>query len=188
METTLAQPALASEARASALAAEDFDLLVREHQRRIYRVLLLLVRDPDAADMLTQECFLRAFERRGTFRGEARVDTWLVRIAVNLARDHAKNRRAAFWRRLVRGGDAESGVVADRGASPEGLLLVREELAAVWSAAGALSVHQRTAFVLRYAEEMSLEEIAVAMSVEVGTVKSHLARAVAAVRNRVRGS
>jgi RNA polymerase sigma-70 factor (ECF subfamily) len=75
--------------------------LVRLHQRRIYRVLLAIVRDPDAADTLTQECFLRAYEKRASFRGEAKVETWLVRIAMNLARDHAKNRRQSFWRRLV---------------------------------------------------------------------------------------
>ena len=187
METTLARPALASEARAPGIAPEDFDALVREHQRRIYRVLLLVVRDPDAADTLTQECFLRAFERRATFRGEARLDTWLLAIAVNLGRDHEKNRRRAFWRRLVRGNDAAAGEVPDGGVSAERRLMAREELAAVCSALCGLSPNQRTAFVLRFGEEMPLEEIALAMGIEIGTVKSHLARAVAVVRRQVRG-
>ena len=83
------------------IAAEDFDQLVRTHQRRVYRVLLSLLRDPDAADTLTQECFLRAYEKRSQFRGESPVQAWLLRIAVNLARDHHRNRRVSFWRTLV---------------------------------------------------------------------------------------
>src|SRR5882672_10230408 len=83
------------------IAMEAFDDLVRQHQRRVYRVLFLLLRDPDAADTLTQECFLRAYQKRDGFRGESSADTWLLRIAVNLARDHLRNRRAGFWRRLI---------------------------------------------------------------------------------------
>src|SRR5207237_5211333 len=83
------------------IAAEDFDEIVRQHQRRVYRVLFLLLRNSDAADTLTQECFVRAYEKRSSFRGEARIDTWLLQIAVNLARDHSRNRRAGFWKRLI---------------------------------------------------------------------------------------
>ncbi len=67
--------------------AEACDDLVRVHQRRIYRILLMLVRDRDAAETLTQECFPRAYAKGGDFRGEANVGAWLVRIALNLARD-----------------------------------------------------------------------------------------------------
>src|SRR5207244_1385604 len=83
------------------IAAEDFDEIVRLHQQRVYRVLFLLLRNSDAADTLTQECFVRAYEKRSSFRGEARIDTWLLQIAVNLARDHARNRRAGSWKRSI---------------------------------------------------------------------------------------
>jgi RNA polymerase sigma-70 factor, ECF subfamily len=73
---------------------EDFDWIVSQNQKRICRTLLLLVRDADAAEVLPQECFLRAFRKRGEFRGESALTTWLVCIAVNLARDH--NRRLRF--------------------------------------------------------------------------------------------
>ena len=79
---------------------EDFDALVLAEQRRIYRVLLAMLRDPDAADSLTQECFLKAYEQRKRFRGECSMRTWLMRIAINLARDHVKSRRWQFWRKL----------------------------------------------------------------------------------------
>jgi RNA polymerase sigma-70 factor (ECF subfamily) len=61
--------------RAEGIAAEEFDQLVRSHQRRIFRLLFSLVRDRDLADNLTQDCFLRAYQRRATFRGEASVET-----------------------------------------------------------------------------------------------------------------
>ena len=87
-------------ATTEAFSAENFDQLVSLNQRRIYRLLISLLRDPDAADTLTQECFLKAYTSRSSFRGECSVETWLYRIAVNLARDHVRNRRVAFWKRL----------------------------------------------------------------------------------------
>ena len=97
VSTTLSTPV----AKMAEGLLDDFDQVVREHQKRVYRVAFLLVRDHDAADTVTQECFLRAYNNRKGFRGECSVGTWLLRIAVNLARDHARNRRASFWKRLV---------------------------------------------------------------------------------------
>ncbi len=184
-------PAEARAGAAQAISREEFDELVRAHQRRIYRVLLGMLRDPDAAETLTQECFLRAYRNRKSFRGEATYGTWLVRIAVNLALDHGRNRRLAFWRRLLGGASSEgraaaTGEVTDPRASPERQLAAREELQAVWSAVEGLSPQQRAVFVLRFAEEMTLEEVAQAMTLEVGTVKAHLARAVGALRKRLK--
>ncbi len=181
---------------AAAIAVEQgrdltqFDDVVRTHQRRIFRVLLAILRDPDAAETLTQECFLRAYKARTEFRGDASVATWLVRIAVNLARDHLRNRRASFWRRLLAGGEeaaATAVAVPDWRPTPEQDLATRQQITAVWQAAAELPPQQRTVFALRFVEEMSLAEIAVATSLRVGTVKAHLFRAIAAVRRRVRG-
>ena len=163
METALAHPAAAA-ARARAargIPREEFEELVRAHQRRIYRVLLALVRDPDAASALTQECFLRAYQKRQSFRGESSVATWLVRIAVNLAVDHGRNRRNAFWRHLLSSAGGEDALRAARNlpdpqASPERLAAAREELQAVWRATEELSPQQRAGFVLRFSEEMTL--------------------------------
>ncbi len=180
----MASPAFATQS----VSTVDFNDLVVEHQRRVYRVLLAILRDPDAAETLTQECFLRAYNGLRDFRGDASVATWLVRIAVNLARDHMRSRRVSFWRRLVAGteeADAATAAQADWRPSPERDLVAREQLAAVWSAAQTLPQQQRTVFVLRFVEDMSLEEIAVATSLRVGTVKAHLFRAVAAVRLKV---
>ena len=175
---------------ARGIAAADFDEIVRRHQRRVYRVLFLLVRNADTADALTQECFLRAFERRTSFRGNSRIDTWLLKIAVNLARDHSRNRRASFWKRLV--GLSDTSVednpieYPDQGPSAERTLLARRQLEAVWSAAAELPDRQKTIFLLRFAEELELAEIADVLGLQVGSVKAHLFRAVNAVRNKLK--
>jgi RNA polymerase sigma-70 factor (ECF subfamily) len=78
------------------LEAEDFDNVVRQHQRQVYRVLFLLTHSAETADTLTQETFLRAYQSRASFRGECALNTWLLRIAANLAQDHGRNRRADF--------------------------------------------------------------------------------------------
>ena len=176
----------------TALSGEDFDQLVRRYQRRIYRVLLGMLRDVDAAETLTQECFLRAYRHRKSFRGEASVETWLVRIAINLARDHVKSRRRAFWARLFERApqqDAPEGAmleVAAPEASPERALVAREEVAAVERVVRELPPRQQEVFLLRFVEEMTLEEIAEATDLELGTVKSHLHRAVGVVRERLK--
>jgi RNA polymerase sigma-70 factor, ECF subfamily len=173
------------------LTAEDFDELVRRNQKRIFRMLMALLRDEDAADTLTQECFLRAYKKRGSFRGESSVDTWLYRIAVNLARDYQRSKREGFWKRMFsatpenEGETALTETVADGGSGAEAQLLAREEVEQVWWAVRRLSEKQREVFVLRFAEDMGLEEIGQMLDMNLGTVKSHLNRALTTVRKRL---
>ena len=141
LTTALSSPATDN---AEAISTESFDEIMRQHQRRVYRVIFLLVRDVDTADTLTQECFLRAYQKRASFRGECRLETWILRIAVNLVRDHSRNRRASFWKRLVGLDDDENSEPREFPAhapSAERALLAREELEAVWNALSSLSLN-----------------------------------------------
>lgn len=166
---------------------ENFDVLVRQHQRKIYRILLSLVRDPDVADTLTQECFLRAFAKRGSYRGESSLSTWLVRIAINLAHDQGRSRRWAFWRRLERSERIEAVAGPDGHPSPEAVLLSRESMREIENAVDALPDRQKTIFLLRYVEDMQLEAIADVTGLKLGTVKTHLYRAVETIRSACGG-
>lgn len=192
MGTTLAATLSSSTDEADkALSPEQFDEVVRQHQQRVYRVIFLLLRDADAADTLTQECFLRAFEKRASFRGECALSTWLLRIAVNLVKDHRKSRRVSFWRSLIGlEDDASDGSPAPQFAAPqpsaERTLLARETLQEVWAALASLPQQQRTIFLLRFAEEMPLSEIAEVLRIKVGTVKAHLFRATTKVKQTVK--
>ena len=187
METALPS---AIGAAAQNITAEEFDAIVRRHQRRVHRFLLMLLRDPEEADNLTQECFLRAYQSRSSFRGESSLETWLLRIAANLARDHARNRKSGFWKRLLGlDGNEKDGAahrVASGEASPEQQLLAREDVRAVWEVANQLSQQQRAVFLLRFVEEMELTEIASALGLQVGSVKTHLFRAMQTVRGKLR--
>ncbi|HTC94857.1 MAG TPA: sigma-70 family RNA polymerase sigma factor [Terriglobales bacterium] len=184
---TFAAPA--QERSSEGISHEEFEEIVRLNQRRIYGVLLGMMRDGDLADTLTQECFLRAYKHRSRFRGEAKVGTWLFRIAINLARDHLRNRRLAFWKKFS--GSEESALsmaeaVPDERATPERRLLAQEQLGKVWHALDELPARQREVFLLRFMEEMSVEEIAGATELRPGTVKAHLFRAMSTIRRRVK--
>jgi RNA polymerase sigma-70 factor (ECF subfamily) len=164
---------------------EDINTLCTTYRSRIYRYALLSLRDPDLAESVTQDCFLRAYKARDEFRGDCSIATWLTRIATNLIRDATRSRKFQFWK-TANSTAVEAGAIADRlsspGLSPELSLVIREQLVRVWDSVAALPDKQRCVFLLRFVDEMELPEIATAMGLRVGTVKSHLHRGLAAVR------
>ena len=169
-------------------ALDDFDQLVRVHRSRIFRYILASLRDTDVAETLTQDTFVRAYRARESFRGDSSVGTWLMKIAVNLVRSQIASSRWKFWRQAERYGvnAAEAGDwLADDRRTPEDAALAREQVAAVWLVAETLSERQRTVFLLRFVEDMDLLEIAAATGMKEGTVKVHLFRALAAVREKL---
>jgi RNA polymerase sigma-70 factor (ECF subfamily) len=182
---------LAIEKREQAvLELADFDEVVRVYRPRILRFLLASMADSDTAETLTQECFLKAWVARHQFRGDSSLSTWLTRIAVNLMRDHLRSRSLRFWQK-TRGTALDvvdiSDWLPDGRSTPEGLALARHQVAQVWQAVHKLSAQQRSVFALRFVEEMELDEIAAALNMNLSTVKSHLYRALAIVRERTGG-
>jgi RNA polymerase sigma-70 factor, ECF subfamily len=172
------------------LELADFDEVVRLYRPRILRFLLSSLTDRDAAETLTQECFLKAWNARHQFRGDSSLSTWLTRIAVNLMRDHLRSRSLRFWQK-TRGTALDvmdiSDWIPDGRSTPESAALARDQVAAVWKAVDELSPQQRTVFVLRFVDEMELEEIAETIGMNLSTVKSHLYRALAILRERMGG-
>jgi RNA polymerase sigma-70 factor (ECF subfamily) len=166
---------------------DDLDSVVALYQPRIFRFLLITLRDRDAAETLTQETFLRAWTARASFRSDCSVATWLTRIALNLARDHTRTARFRFWKNIslsaVDVAEVAS-IVPDRQTSTESSLIAREQVARIWETVAGLSMRQRTIFLLRFVEEMDIPEIAQTTGLPIGTVKSHLYRALAVIRSR----
>ncbi len=163
----------------------DMDVLFATYRARIYRYALLSLRDPEQAESLTHDCLLRAYNARSQFRGDCSVATWLTRIATNLIRDHVRSKKMQFWKAAARS-SVDAGEIADRlrspGLTPEADLLMKEQVKGLWITVEKLSAKQRSVFLLRFVEELDLADIAVAMDMNVGTVKSHLHRALTAVR------
>jgi RNA polymerase sigma-70 factor (ECF subfamily) len=166
-------------------AAYDFDLIVQQYRPRVFRFILSSLRDEDAAETLTQDCFVKAHRALKTFRGDCSIETWLLKVAVNLVRDYARNRRLQFWKRSQNNfkslDDLEYRLADGRQSAETGVVL-DEQIKAVWRAAEKLPERQRTVFLLRFVEDMDLLEIASATGLKEGTVKAHLFRALQSVR------
>jgi RNA polymerase sigma-70 factor (ECF subfamily) len=166
--------------------AEGVEEWMRLYHGRVFRYILFATRDEDVAESLTQDCFLRAHTARSSFRGECAMSTWLMRIAVNLVRDHQRSMKLRFWKRAAMLDASEmSDRLPDMQSSTEHRLIARERVATVWRAVETLSERQRNVFLLRFVEELELPEIAEAMQLNVNTVKSHLYRALSAVKQQV---
>ena len=177
-------------ATAEESAAEEFSAVVTKHRPQIFRFLLASTRDVDLAETLTQECFLKAHRNWSSFRGDSSAMTWLMRIAINLQKDHWRNRRMQFWRQTRTNSvdlDEASEWLPSGESSQEQKLLARERVTQVWKAVEGLSERQRTVFLLRYVEELELAEIAQTTGLSEGTVKAHLSRALGRVRAELGG-
>jgi len=160
--------------------------LVAEHQAMVFQLGCHLLGSRDEAYDLSQEVFLRVFRTLDRFRSDASLKTWIYRIAIN----QASNRRR-FWSRRHRLGqvslDAHVEVhgeptEATDASSPHRILASKELAARLAVALDALPFDQRTVIILREVEGLSYDEIAEALDIAVGTVKSRLTRARQALR------
>lgn len=157
-----------------------FESLVRLHYRRVAGLAFRLVGNPEDAEDLTQECFVRAHHSLSWYRGEGAFGAWLRRILVHLARDRFR----------ARGRRPESEVIdleglAGREAEPSGELGARELARLIDVAVVGLPDSQRIAFLLRTRAELDYAEIAEATGVTVQTVRTQVQRARRALRRRL---
>jgi RNA polymerase sigma-70 factor (ECF subfamily) len=176
--------------------AAAFEVLVNERSGEIYGLLYRLTESSEEARDLTQETFLRAFQSIGHFRGDSDLRTWIYRIAINQARN-----RWRWWRRRRRdvtvsidapqpnGQVSLAGTLkSDNGSTPETDTLAHERERALRKALSSLKHVYREAVVLRDIEGFAYEEIAVALDISIGTVKSRLARGRQELRRKLEGS
>ena len=133
------------------LGLDDIEGVMRLYRARILRYAMFAVRDRDAAETITQECFLKAYRARESFRGDCSLSTWLMQIAVNLVRDYARSKQFQFWKRAQTSAVDVSEVtefLRHPGSSAEAGVLAREQLKSVWTAVEKLSKMQREVFLL----------------------------------------
>ncbi len=165
-----------------------FDLLVLKYQHKIVNLVMRYVRDPELAQDITQEAFIKAYRALPRFRGDSAFYTWMYRIAVNTAKNHL----AALRRRpmdieldMQDPEQYELHAKLKETDTPEGLTLSNELMEIVERAIAALPEDLQTAIILRELEGMSYEEIAQTMECPVGTVRSRIFRARDAISNKV---
>jgi RNA polymerase sigma-70 factor (ECF subfamily) len=166
---------------------DALDPLMERHHRRLYRIALGYLRDPDLAKDVVQETFVKAFQNASRWDTRAEVAPWLARIAVNQSIDQYRRvrRRRTAEEPLAEGDHSETLTVGD--ASPDALVRGREIGERIQTALAVLPERQRAVFVLRHCEEMTLEEIAESLQMNLGTVKSALHRAVRRLRETLVG-
>ncbi len=165
-----------------------FDLLVLKYQHKIVNLVMRYVRDPELAQDITQEAFIKAYRALPRFRGESAFYTWMYRIAVNTAKNYLAAQRRRPMELELDMQDPEQyelHAMLKETDTPEGITLSNELMEIVENAIAALPEDLQTAIILRELEGMSYEEIAQTMECPVGTVRSRIFRARDAISNKV---
>jgi len=169
--------------RAVRIAAGDraaFSQLVREHYPAAYGLAYRLLGDRLDAEEVAQDAFLKIHGAIGSFRGEASLRTWIMRIVLRLSLNRRRDRSRSAWYRLGLHASEPSSDVASpaaaspAAASPEGQLLSRETRARIVALIGELPDDLRQVLLLNSMEELSYAEISAILSIPVGTVASRL--------------
>ncbi len=165
---------------------EAYSHFVRAYQPRVFAMAFRLLRDRGEAENVAQDAFVKAFRSLRDFRGGSSFETWVVRIAINACRDRLKRKRVVLFRHQAPPAEEPEGDPSDLAPSPEPdperRLLSREIRACLAKALARLSPRQRVVFLLKHVDGRSIPEIAEMMSLDAGTVKSHLFRAARKVR------
>ena len=156
--------------------ATAFRDLVETHGKTVYNIALFTLNDEVLAEDATQDAFIRIYRHLGKFKGEARLSTWIYRIAKNVCYDYLKKRRHTSMDEVE-----ERHLMDGDGFSPEEEVLSEWQHKAVRDAVEQLPVKQRLAITLYYFQDKSYEEVAAIMGQPLNTAKSHLHRAKAAL-------
>jgi RNA polymerase sigma-70 factor (ECF subfamily) len=152
-----------------------FTRLVKMYQRRVYTLVYRFCRDHDTADELAQETFVKAYTSLGSFREEFKFASWILTIATNLAINHLKRSK----RQVSIDSEPIAAMLVDPSPSsdPVKSIIDRELMEKLESEVDKLPPDFKAVFILRVHEELSYEEIARKLGIELGTVMSRLFRA-----------
>ena len=168
---------------------EAFGELVRQYERKIYRLAMNITRNEEDAEDVLQEAFLKAYEHLDRFKGDSKFYTWLVRIAVNEAlmklRQRRGDRTVPLDEPLDTGEETMAREIAVWGDNPEQQYSKEEMQNILSDAVDSLKPDFRTVFTLRDIEEMSTEETAEILGISIPAVKSRLLRARLALREKL---
>jgi RNA polymerase sigma-70 factor (ECF subfamily) len=174
-ESSLIQAALDGDRNA-------FGNLVTKYQDRLFNSLIHVLGCENEAMDVVQDAFLQAFRRLDSFRAQSAFYTWLFRIARNLAISRIRSRRHATSIHNIDGFEID---IQGRENQPGQPMEARESVAQLQIAMSKLSEEHRTIIVLRELEGLDYDEIAIALEIPVGTVRSRLHRARSQLKNEL---
>jgi RNA polymerase sigma-70 factor (ECF subfamily) len=164
--------------------SECFEPLVRRYMQKAFHIAYGFTRDIESAKDLSQDAFLRAFSRIQQFDGRASFYTWFYRILVNICLDHARRKGRVAWQSLDEQSDNphDQRHLMDDGFRPDQAAMAGEATRKASATLQAMPNKQRTAFMLRNDQGLSIADVAKVMKTTEGTVRVYLHRAVAALR------
>ena len=172
---------------AAGLRRRDPDLLdwlIEQYQHRLYRYLLFLTGNRALAEDLFQETWIRVLERGHQYNAKSKFESWLFAIARNLVIDVSRRKKIASLEEL---GDSESNqpfeLPDEHSISPLQLLVSRESKEAVQLSLLKIPAYYREVLLLRFQEELSLEEISAVLATPISTVKSRLYRGLTVLKS-----
>ena len=165
------------------------DELIVRYQHRLLRYLLFLTSSRELAEDLFQEVWMRVLVRGGQFNGKARFDTWLFTIARNLVIDYRRKRTVASLDELFEGSSEDdrpmSFEISDSQPTPFDRFASLEDRQRIADALLQVDTLYREVLVLRFHEDLSLQEIATVTRAPLSTVKSRLYRGLAAIKPKL---
>lgn len=166
-----------------------FDLLVIKYQHKIIKLVSRYVHEPQEAQDVAQDAFIKAYRALPSFRGESAFYTWLYRIATNTAKNHLVSQQRRQSDVVIDDEEAlqrETAIGLDDIETPDNVLIKDEVERTVFEAIESLPDDLKTAISLRELDGLSYEEIAEAMDCPVGTVRSRIFRARETITNKLR--
>lgn len=158
---------------------DAFEALVKEHEKLVYNLALRMVSNPDDAADMAQEAFVKAFRNLRSFKGDSKFSVWLYRITANVCTDflRSKSRRQTLSLTVEEDGEEAELSVPDLNGMPEDKLMQNLARDAVARGLDLLPEDCRAVLILREVNGLSYSEIANALKLEEGTVKSRIFRA-----------
>jgi len=167
---------------------ELLDLLIEQYQYRLFRYLVYLTSSRERAEDFFQETWIRVLERGHQYDGKSKFEAWLFAIARHLVIDWQRQKKMQSLDELTDPGqDQPLQIEAQNEPSPLHQVLSHEEEASVQDSLGRVPAIYREVLLLRFQEELGLEEIAAVLAAPLSTVKSRLYRGLEAVREAMQG-
>lgn len=148
------------------ISKQQAEVLYSEHVDFIYRGALFLTKSRELADDITQDVFMKAFDKYHTFDETRAIKPWLYKIMINTARNVLKKQKYYFSLEMIHNGTNEEGV--------EQVVLQKEEDGLLWKRINKLSKKTKEVLFMHYYLDMKIEDVAQALEIPIGTCKSRL--------------
>lgn len=161
------------------ISQEKAEAIFREHSAHVYRVALFLSKSPTLADDITQDTFLRVFQKYNSYDPGKPVSPWIYKIALNITRNTLRKRK---WLHLIKETPDNEGWY-----SVEDKILKNEAAEELWTVINKLTLKSREIIVLHYYSGLKLQEISTILGIPLGTCKSRLNTALTSLEKQLKG-